>query len=265
MNWWKDMCSEFLEASPFKRKKLAKDLEIIDDEVQSRYEKVHSDQGLCFALVEVFNTMAELRLKAEYGDYLAYTCLPLKGPNMDDLIWKTEKLDWQAVAKNVKEEEIIRRNDRYYRRPVFTPTPYLDDIAKAASRLGYEESLVRYQIIAYAQRNDFCHSGIKGLICDCDWHDLGKKIIEDKRALELIFRGRPHDQIEMRNIIKLVEREWFSKLWVNEKTGSGVKYCLTEKGMKKQQSQTPENPGTELSEEEYGFCSVGSRVARKGT
>ena len=51
--------------------------------------------------------MAELRLKAEYGDYLAYTCTALKGEGMNDLIWKTEKLDWQAVAKQIREEETL--------------------------------------------------------------------------------------------------------------------------------------------------------------
>ena len=82
-----------LDASPFRRRKMAKEVEILDDEVQSRYDKIHGDDGLCFALVELFNVMAELRLKAEYGDYLAYTCAALKGEGMSDMIWKVEKLD----------------------------------------------------------------------------------------------------------------------------------------------------------------------------
>ncbi len=54
-------------------------MEILDEEIQSRYDKIHGKDSLCFALVEIFNVMAELRLKAEYGDYLAYTCTALKG------------------------------------------------------------------------------------------------------------------------------------------------------------------------------------------
>ncbi len=54
-------------------------MEILDDEIQSRYDKTYGKDGLCFALVEIFNVMAELPLKVEYGDYLAYTCTALKG------------------------------------------------------------------------------------------------------------------------------------------------------------------------------------------
>ncbi len=72
---------------------MVKEVEILDDEIQSRYEKIHGKNGLCFALVEIFNVMAELRLKAEYGDYLAYTCTALKGEEMNDMIWKIKKLD----------------------------------------------------------------------------------------------------------------------------------------------------------------------------
>ena len=87
-----------LNASPFKRRKMEKEIEILDDEMQSRYDKIHGQDGLCFALVEMFNVMAEMRLKAEYGDCLAYTCTALKGEGMNDMIWKLQKLDWQAVG-----------------------------------------------------------------------------------------------------------------------------------------------------------------------
>ena len=54
-------------------------VEILDTEIQSRYDRVHDADGLCSALVEFFNMMVEVRLKVEYGDYLAYTCTALKG------------------------------------------------------------------------------------------------------------------------------------------------------------------------------------------
>ena len=84
------------------------------------------------------------------------------------------------------------------RGPPISPTPYLDDVAKAAHRLGYEVDLVRYQIVAYAERNNFCHSGIKAMIHHGDFQILAERIMEDKRSLEVIFRGRPPAQIEMR-------------------------------------------------------------------
>ena len=115
-----------------------------DDEMQSRYERIHSENGLCFALVEVFNTLAELRMKAEYGDYLPYACSTLKGNDMDDMIWKIQRLDWRAVAAKIREEEALGAKDTFHHHASHSPTPYLDDIAKAASRLGYEESLVKF-------------------------------------------------------------------------------------------------------------------------
>lgn len=84
-------------------------------------------------------------MMAEYGDYLAYTCSALKTEGMNDLIWKMEKLDWQAVAEKIKKEETTLAEERDRGLPV-SPTPYLDDVAKAAYRLGYEVDLVRYQI-----------------------------------------------------------------------------------------------------------------------
>ena len=241
--WWKETCNAMLNASPFIKKKIAKEVDILDDEMQSRYDKIHGEDGLCFALVEVFNAMAELRMKAEYGDYLACTCCALKTERMDDMIWKMEKLDWQAVATKIKAEEAMREEDRSRRRLVFSPTPYLDDIAKAASRLGYEESLVRHQIVAYAERNNFCHSGISAMAQEGDFQQLAERIMEDLRSLDVIFRDRPYEQIEMRNLIKRVEREWFSRLWHDE-TGRrrGVRFNLTEKAIKKMQIRKPRQP-----------------------
>ena len=239
INWWKDKCSAMLKAGPFLRKKIGKDINIMDDEIQSRYEKTHGEDGLCFAVVELFNAMAELRMKAEYGDYLAYTCLALKDERMDDMIWKIEKLDWQEVAARIQAEEATRADDKLRRRSVPTPTPYLDNIAIAASRLEYEESLVRYQIIAYAERNNFCHSGVKAMAQNGYFEELGERILEDLRSLDVIFRSRPHDQIEMRSLIKIVEREWFKRLWVEDTGKRRVRYNLTEKGIKKMQSARP--------------------------
>ena len=63
-----------LQAGPFVRKKMKEEVEILDGEMQSRYDKIHEDDGLCHTLVALFDAMAEIRMKAEYGDYLAYTC-----------------------------------------------------------------------------------------------------------------------------------------------------------------------------------------------
>ena len=37
---------------------MAKEIEILDDEMKSRYEKIYGEHEVCFALVEIFNMMA---------------------------------------------------------------------------------------------------------------------------------------------------------------------------------------------------------------
>lgn len=39
-----------LKATPFLKKKIAKEVEILDDEMSSRYEKIHGNDGLCHTL-----------------------------------------------------------------------------------------------------------------------------------------------------------------------------------------------------------------------
>ena len=233
-----------LKATPFMKKKIAKEVEILDDEMSSRYEKIHGTNGLCHNLVELFNTMAELRMVVEYGDYLAYTRTALKADGMNDMKWKVEKLDWQAVAEEVKKEETTLAEEKRRRLPI-SPTPYLDDIAKAAERLGYEADLIRYQIVAYADRNNFCHSRIKAMIHHGDFQILAERLMEDKRSLRVIFRGRHSDQIEMRKVIKIVEKEWFDSVWIDEaRKERPVKFYPSHKGLAKMKSMVPSRPNT---------------------
>ena len=208
------------------------EVEVLDNEMQSRYDKIHGSDGLCAIVMELFNAMAELRLKVEYSDYLAHTCSALRAENMGDMVWKVEKLDWQEVGRQVKKEETLRAEEKRRRLPL-SPTPYLDDIAKAATRLGHDFAIVRYQILAYAERNDFCHSGVKNMILQGEFQELAERIVEDKRALEIVYRGRPHDQIEMRGVIKIVEKEWFETLFVDERKGRVVRFILTARAVEK--------------------------------
>ena len=232
INWWKERCRIMLNAAPFMKKRMVKEVEILDDEMQSRYDKIHGDQGLCGTLVELFNAMAELRMKAEYGDYLAYTCTALKEEGMNDLIGKIDKLDWQAVAERVMKEESTKE-EQAARRLALSPTPYLDDIAKAAARLGYDVGLVRYQILAYADRNNFCHSGLEAMIHHAEFPELAERLIEDQRSLGVIFRGNPQAQMEMRAVMKIVEKEWFDALYIDETRKARVKFTLTDKAIER--------------------------------
>ena len=201
------------------------------NEIPSRYDKIHGDQGLCCVL-EQFNAMAEIRMKAEYRDYLVYTCSASRTENMNDLAWKINRLDWQEVAEHIMTEESTKAEEEAHRLAL-SPTPYLDDIAKATSRLAYDVGLVRYQILAYADRNDFCHSGLKAMINHAEFQESAERLVEDKRSLGVIFRGRPQAQVEMRCVIKIVEKEWFNKLYTDQTSKYWVKFGLTAKAYEK--------------------------------
>ena len=71
--------------------------------------------------------MAEIRMKAEYGDYLAYACANLKTERMNDLAWKIDRLDWQEVAERIEMQEATKA-EQEARRIALSLTPYLDDV-----------------------------------------------------------------------------------------------------------------------------------------
>ena len=103
----------------------------LDGELQSRYNKIHGDDGLCHALVEFFYAMAEIRMKAKYGDYLAHTCAALKTESMKDMAWKIDWRDWQEVAQQIEKEEKTKAEPEA-RRLALSPTPYLDEVKSCA-------------------------------------------------------------------------------------------------------------------------------------
>ena len=130
------------------------------------------------------------------------------------MIWMIEKLDWQEFADRIEKEESAKA-EREARRLAIAPTPYLDNVSTAAARLGYDFDFVRYQIFAYADRNNFCHSGLKAMIHHGDFQDLAERLMHDKGSLKVVFRGNPHAQIEMRSAIKSSRK--------NGSTGYGLK------------------------------------------
>lgn len=50
--------------------KMTKEVEVLDNEMQSRYDKVHGDEGICHILVELFNAVAEIRMNGDYDRLL---------------------------------------------------------------------------------------------------------------------------------------------------------------------------------------------------
>ncbi len=233
MQWWKDRAQVMLNVGGCSRKKMENEMGVLDGEMQSRWDKLHGDGGIVNVLVETFNAMAEIRMKVLYGDYLNYACKALKTEEMASMKWKVDKLNWQATAQRILEEEEKREEEARRTFPL-SPTPYVDDVIKAAEKLGCEPRVVGFQILQYAERNNFCHSGISEMIDEARFRDLAETILEDKRAVNIIFRGRPGEKIEMMNTIVMIEKEWFIKLWVDETSrGKLNQYFPTAKHMEK--------------------------------
>lgn len=213
---------------------MEKKMGILNRDMQSRWDRLHGEGGTVDALVETFNAMAEIRMKVQYGDYLNYACEALETEEMATMKWKVDRLNWQATAKRIIEEEEKQDEEKTRRTFPLSPTPYLDDVTKAAEKLDCEPRMVRYRILQYAERNNFWHSGISGMIDEARFKALAETIVEDKRALGVVFRGPLVDEIGMRNTIVMVEREWFVKLWVDETSwGKEIQYVPTTKHIEK--------------------------------
>ena len=136
---------------------------------------------------------------------------------LNDLAWRIDRLDWQEVAERIQKEEATKAEQEAHR-IVLSPTPYLDDVAKAAARLGHDFDLVVYQILAHAERNNFCHSGRKAMIQFGHFQELAERLFEDKKAPGVIFQSKSQDQVQMRAVMKTIEKEWFEKTYWDEAT-----------------------------------------------
>ena len=230
----KYQCANLLQGKGSKKDREAQinKLRIDEDMLHSRFDEVRGPWGLCEMLIRNAALIADVRLKVEYGDHLAISLTKLKEERFGGFQWKLDpRLDWVDVAEILTKEK--EQRDRFLdsanlRRP---ETPWLDDIHKAANKLGVSEDQLIYEITWYAKRNEFCHSGIKRMIEETDWGNLANRIIMDNMSLCAMYQGRPQEQIKMRNCIAGIEREWFRVCYLHN---GAPKYILTEKGLEKE-------------------------------
>ena len=64
---------------------MAKEMEIRDNEMYSRYEKIYSANCLYYNFVKPFIVMTESRIMIEYEDYFVCTCTALEGGGIKDM------------------------------------------------------------------------------------------------------------------------------------------------------------------------------------
>ncbi|KAI9722250.1 MAG: hypothetical protein M1812_001722 [Candelaria pacifica] len=231
---WKEKCNRLLKGD-YKGKDEEKDLrrtvEVEEGMINSRYDEVHGINGLCDILMESAAAMMEPQLLTDYGDYFALNLKRLRKGDMKDMSWRKPGkgfIQWQQVSAMLQDEE--SKTDVFHdwmSSPVkrrIPDTPIIDDLKKAAKIINkarddttsmwvIKEDL-SFEIHTYAKRCNLCHSGLEDLIKGMQWQCLAERICQDLASLGLVYRDRPHEQIEMRNKIKKLEHEWFRKCYV---------------------------------------------------
>ena len=180
-----------------------------------------SPDGLIAKLVKSVQAMQEVRMVNEYGDYLALACADLNTLCGEIIgsskipIWKARpEMDWQAVAAAIEEERKDLQESRNgwitsWKGTERVKTPFLNDIRKAAQILDVPADQIEYEITEYAKRNSFCHTGIKQLIDECRWEELGRKTLFDLQALNGQYAARDAKYEHLRNIIEDIQKKYF--------------------------------------------------------
>ena len=222
---WKNKCMDLLHACTDREKELEAEVQIIDNMVQSRHQLLHGQRGLCRMLVNEFNALSELRIRVEYSDYLAMACAdpkklkrPLGPKGKDNGYFGWKPIQWQQVASELQQEEAEAREREQLGLPPDNNIvmKWTETIDEASRLLGYQARIIRYQILAYAERNNVCHNGIHSMVNNAEFDDLAMRITEDKAALNAIYEGtRPRDQIDLREVIGRVQSMWFEHIRVN--------------------------------------------------
>ncbi|KAI4096034.1 MAG: hypothetical protein LQ344_001268 [Seirophora lacunosa] len=239
LNRFKDQCTQAMSMSKGKKKdELLARISVDDGMLQSVHEKIQGPQGLCQMIVQSLNAMREIRNCAQFGDYAAYSLLDLKKSSlgMDPMIWRQPEhleKDWQQVNKMIEEDEHRVQQYMYYKSSPLERdrprTPWLDDVARAATALGLEMDTIRWEIKMYAQRNSMCHSGVKRLIEERRWEKLAEEICRDKASLERSFPNDPRGQTQMRVMIGHIQDRFFETCHYH---GGEVQFRLSEEAMR---------------------------------
>ena len=130
----------------------------------------------------------ETRLYLEYGDVLGINLTKFrKIPDIPQCLRGPKT--WQEVDKELREEENAKMNWTMYKpagridQPSEPPSPIANTINEAATAAGRDPSQVRWEIVMYADRCGYAHSGITELVSRREWDQLAKKIHKDLKWL----------------------------------------------------------------------------------
>ena len=173
----RDNCSA--AKNPFSKGSRADLLESITtdrDMLASRWDSIHGEFGLASTLIESIRAMTEVRMRIEYGDYLAMKLAELKKDKVEEKaqghLFRRSTTNWVEVSEVMKkertEEELVQNMPIRCGKPMPTvDTPCLDSIRRAASIVNVDPQQLMYEIEAYAARNMICHIGIGRMVEKC--------------------------------------------------------------------------------------------------
>src|SRR3954447_26627874 len=124
--------------------------------------------------------MVEVRLRIDYGDYLALNLSEVKSSQFRWLRLEGEEDGWVAIGRGTAGARRRRWGDGPRLKDQSTdqlprpPTPLLNDIKRAADVLKTESEQLLFGIHAYAGRNSLCGSRLKSFVDGYKWENLAK-------------------------------------------------------------------------------------------
>ena len=181
---------------------------------QRLLEKTWDDQfgpdGLLDTILFFEATTDEARLYFEYGDVLSQNLGHMRQQSIPECL-KAPKRWYQIKESLVEEREKAfswwERNSKLKpdKQQAQPETPITDAVRSAADLVGKDFEQVKFEIVTYADRCAYAHSGVAELLEA--WpdgaEDLARKIYQD---LEWLRRGTAHFDLERREANKRMTR-----------------------------------------------------------
>ena len=200
-----------------------RELQTLDNYLQSQWEKIHGPDGLVKALVDDFRAMLELRLQTDLGDIVAFLCEDIRYLHDEHgkaYKWRSETIDWRTVAWKLSMEDDRARYERDHLLPhtEWIDKPWTREVEKAARMVNCSAELVKFEIVTYAERNATCHSGLKDMIKKKEWTSLAQYIYQTRRILQTTYQDvkRANCKVDWTDALDQVQAKFFNAIWVNE-------------------------------------------------
>ncbi|KAL9595752.1 MAG: hypothetical protein Q9219_006250 [cf. Caloplaca sp. 3 TL-2023] len=207
------------------------------------HEEIPAYTGFHKKLVNRLVGMIESRIVCEYTQFHSFLFEEGIATQRISELWYLTAHNgkrWAEIEELLREEEgavRIWRSGYDPRRHVPPPpTPWSNEIAKAALTLEINGKVIRREIDLYANRHCLSHVAINLLVKTCDWNKLAYRIMCDRRHIDHLFPWNFQFREMMGPKIDRIERFFFQALWWNGAAG----WILTEEASRWQKEREEE-------------------------